>query len=81
MGALSSVQTRVERVLAASQEALVVLKILFASLKEHELDELVLSDNALGLKGVTAAADALVKQKNLRRLYFNNNGLQAGEWV
>ncbi len=54
--------------------ALQALEILCKALEEHQLLELNLSDNALGLKGVTACAPALAHQRGLRKLFFNNNG-------
>jgi Ran GTPase-activating protein 1 len=53
-----------------------VLEILCNSIQDYPLAELNLSDNALGLKGVVACSNALRKQSALKRLYFNNNGLQ-----
>ena len=52
-----------------------VLLHLCTSLKEHPLEEINLSDNALGLRGVKACTNAFINQKHLQRVYFNNNGL------
>lgn len=58
-------------------EALRVLTIMCSALRGHVLDEIDLSDNALGEKGVRACFDLLIPQPALRRLLFCNNGISA----
>lgn len=58
-------------------EALRVLSIMCRPLRGHVLDEIDLSDNALGEKGVRACFDLLIPQPTLRRLLFCNNGISA----
>ncbi|KAF0695478.1 Aste57867_13721 [Aphanomyces stellatus] len=58
-------------------EALVVLTCICRSLVGHVLDEIDLSDNALGEKGVRACFDVLIPQPALKRIFFNNNGISA----
>ncbi|GAB9466267.1 Ran gtpase-activating protein 2 [Globisporangium polare] len=58
-------------------EALRVLTIMCSALRGHVLDEIDLSDNALGEKGVRACFDLLIPQPELRRLLFCNNGISA----
>ncbi|RLN50924.1 hypothetical protein BBJ29_009981, partial [Phytophthora kernoviae] len=58
-------------------EALRVLSIMCRALRGHVLDEIDLSDNALGEKGVRACFDLLIPQPTLRRLLFCNNGISA----
>lgn len=58
-------------------EALRVLTIMSRALHGHVLDEIDLSDNALGEKGVRACFDLLIPQPTLRRLLFCNNGISA----
>lgn len=58
-------------------EALRVLTIMCVALRGHVLDEIDLSDNALGEKGVRACFDLLIPQPKLRRLLFCNNGISA----
>lgn len=58
-------------------EALRVLTILCDALRGHTLDEIDLSDNALGEKGVRACFALLIPQPSLRRLRFCNNGISA----
>lgn len=58
-------------------EALRVLTIMCNALRGHVLDEIDLSDNALGEKGVRACFDLLIPQPSLRRLLFCNNGISA----
>ncbi|TYZ64885.1 hypothetical protein PybrP1_001108 [[Pythium] brassicae (nom. inval.)] len=58
-------------------EALRVLAILCGALRGHVLDEIDLSDNALGEKGVRACFALLIPQPALRRLLFCNNGISA----
>ncbi|KAG1703158.1 hypothetical protein DVH05_008070 [Phytophthora capsici] len=58
-------------------EALRVLSVMSHALRGHVLDEIDLSDNALGEKGVRACFDLLIPQPTLRRLLFCNNGISA----
>ncbi|DBA01317.1 TPA: hypothetical protein N0F65_001822 [Lagenidium giganteum] len=58
-------------------EALRVLECMSKALRGHMLDEIDLSDNALGEKGVRACFDLLIPQPSLRRLLFCNNGISA----
>lgn len=58
-------------------EALRVLTIMCVALRGHILDEIDLSDNALGEKGVRACFDLLIPQPKLHRLLFCNNGISA----
>lgn len=58
-------------------EALRVLSVMCRALRGHGLDEIDLSDNALGEKGVRACFDLLIPQPTLRRLLFCNNGISA----
>lgn len=58
-------------------EALRVLAIMSRALRGHILDEIDLSDNALGEKGVRACFELLIPQPTLRRLLFCNNGISA----
>ncbi|RLN89103.1 hypothetical protein BBJ28_00006555 [Nothophytophthora sp. Chile5] len=58
-------------------EALRVLTVMSRALRGHVLDEIDLSDNALGEKGVRACFDLLIPQPKLRRLLFCNNGISA----
>ncbi|KAJ0401917.1 hypothetical protein P43SY_003534 [Pythium insidiosum] len=58
-------------------EALRVLTTMSRALRGHKLDEIDLSDNALGEKGVRACFDLLIPQPVLRRLLFCNNGISA----
>ncbi|RHY33397.1 hypothetical protein DYB32_001645 [Aphanomyces invadans] len=58
-------------------EALVVLTTISKSLVGHVLDEIDLSDNALGEKGVRACFDVLIPQTTLKHLSFCNNGISA----
>lgn len=58
-------------------EALRVLATLCGALAGHTLDEIDLSDNALGEKGVRACFALLIPQPSLRRLLFCNNGISA----
>ncbi|GMF15214.1 unnamed protein product [Phytophthora lilii] len=58
-------------------EALRVLSVMCHALRGHILDEIDLSDNALGEKGVRACFDLLIPQPTLRRLLFCNNGISA----
>ncbi|KAL4125419.1 hypothetical protein PRIC2_009004 [Phytophthora ramorum] len=58
-------------------EALRVLSVMCHALQGHVLDEIDLSDNALGEKGVRACFDLLIPQPTLRRLLFCNNGISA----
>lgn len=58
-------------------EALRVLSIMSRPLRGHVLDEIDLSDNALGEKGVRVCFDLLIPQPTLRRLLFCNNGISA----
>ncbi|ETP16879.1 hypothetical protein F441_08598, partial [Phytophthora nicotianae CJ01A1] len=58
-------------------EALRVLSVMCHALRGHALDEIDLSDNALGEKGVRACFDLLIPQPTLRRLLFCNNGISA----
>ncbi|TMW60553.1 hypothetical protein Poli38472_000595 [Pythium oligandrum] len=58
-------------------EALRVLAVMSKALRGHVLDEIDLSDNALGEKGVRACFDLLIPQPHLRRLLFCNNGISA----
>lgn len=58
-------------------EALRVLTIMCSALRGHVLDEIDLSDNALGEKGVRACFALLIPQPALRRLLFCNNGISA----
>jgi len=57
-------------------EALRTLKIICSSFKKFDLEEVDLSDNALGAKGVTECIDVLLGS-SLKRLYVCNNGLSA----
>jgi len=59
------------------EEVVPTLNALCGAVAHHQLVEFNLSDNALGAQGVDAASAALENQKGLKRLYFNNNGLQA----
>nr|CCA16018.1 conserved hypothetical protein [Albugo laibachii Nc14] len=58
-------------------EALCVLQIVCDALSGHQLEEIDLSDNALGEKGVRACLSLLKPQSRLRHLYFCNNGISA----
>ncbi|CAI5711656.1 unnamed protein product [Hyaloperonospora brassicae] len=58
-------------------EALRALSIMCRALRGHMLDEIDLSDNALGEKGVRACFDLLIPQPALHRLLFCNNGISA----
>ncbi|RQM27461.1 hypothetical protein B5M09_001291 [Aphanomyces astaci] len=58
-------------------EALVVLTTISKALVGHVLDEIDLSDNALGEKGVRACFAVLIPQPTLKRLSFCNNGISA----
>ncbi|GMF38057.1 unnamed protein product [Phytophthora fragariaefolia] len=58
-------------------EALRVLAVMSRALRGHILDQIDLSDNALGEKGVRACFDLLIPQPTLRRLLFCNNGISA----
>jgi len=58
------------------EEGLVVLRTLCDSFKLSSLEEVDLSDNALGCKGISACSSVLDDQVGtLRRLKFCNNGL------
>jgi Ran GTPase-activating protein (RanGAP) involved in mRNA processing and transport len=58
-------------------EALRVLSSMSSALRGHVLEEIDLSDNALGEKGVRACFALLIPQPTLRRLLFCNNGISA----
>lgn len=58
-------------------EALCVLQIVCDALCTQQLEEIDLSDNALGEKGVRACLSLLKPQPRLRHLYFCNNGISA----
>lgn len=57
-------------------EALQVLTIICDALSPRDLVEVNVSDNALGRKGVIAC-QGILKGKNIKKLYFCNNGLSA----
>lgn len=58
-----------------TDEARRILAIFSASIAHYPLVSLDLSDNALGSGGVRACKAALSNKPSLRRLYFNNDGL------
>jgi Ran GTPase-activating protein (RanGAP) involved in mRNA processing and transport len=58
-------------------EGLRVYEVLASALRERQLEELDLSDNAVGTKGVHALRDLLSSQAGLQRLYFCNCGISA----
>ncbi|CAK4074499.1 unnamed protein product [Aphanomyces euteiches] len=58
-------------------EALIVLTCICEALAGHVLDEIDLSDNALGEKGVRACFAVLIPQPQLKHLHFCNNGISA----
>lgn len=53
-----------------------MLETITTCLEVHQLDELNLSNNALGIRGIPACKRALHRQQRLKRLYMNNDGLQ-----
>lgn len=60
-----------------TEEALEVLQIITEPFQQWQLEDLNLSDNALGYKGSRAIAKGLSTQTKLQRLYVCNDGLQA----
>jgi Ran GTPase-activating protein (RanGAP) involved in mRNA processing and transport len=59
-----------------TEEANQVLAILCSSLVDHPVKSINLSDNAIGVSGVSAVVPAL-RKVTLERVYFNNNGMEA----
>lgn len=60
-----------------TEEALEVLQIMAQSFEAWKLEDLDLSDNALGYKGSRAIAQGLAVQDQLERFIVCNDGLQA----
>ena len=58
-------------------EGLRVYEVLGSALKNQELLEIDLSDNAVGPKGVAACTELLASQAKLEKLYFCNCGISA----
>ena len=58
-------------------EGLRVYEVLGAALKDKQLTEIDLSDNAVGPKGVRACRELLTNQEHLEKLYFCNCGISA----
>lgn len=58
-------------------EALEVLSTICSACSDNQFQEIDLSDNALGEKGVRACFPILKNQHSLERLYFCNNGISA----
>lgn len=58
-------------------EGIAVYRALASSMEGRQVEEVDLSDNAMGLRGVDACGAILKGQANLQRLYFNNNGISA----
>jgi len=57
--------------------ALEALETLCKGLAGKPLEEINLSDNALGTKGVKACLAVLASLDSLRAIHFNNNGMAA----
>jgi len=58
-------------------EGIAVYRALSAAMEGRLVEEVDLSDNALGLRGVDACGNILKGQTSLKRLYFNNNGISS----
>ncbi len=58
-------------------EGLRVYEVLGSALKDRDLVEIDLSDNAVGPKGVRACSELLSSQASLEKLYFCNCGISA----
>ena len=80
IGALPSLRSAVLADIVAGRpeaEGLAVYRCLAAALLSRSLEELDLSDNAVGTKGVEVFRDLLSSQSTLQRLFFCNCGISA----